>query len=170
MQQKWPQARLTVAGSGPEKDRLQALATELGIAAAVRFAGRIDNANIAPLYASADVMLNPSTADNMPISILEALASGVPVVSTDAGGIPDLVKHGETAMMFPVGDDKAMAAAVLRVLEDDALRHRLRERGIASVARFAWPQVQLLWQSAYWQAAQGGAQHPSPRHEPHLPR
>jgi len=170
VQQKWPQARLTVAGSGPEKDRLQALATELGIAAAVRFAGRIDNAHIAPLYASADVMLNPSTADNMPISILEALASGVPVVSTDAGGIPDLVKHGETAMMFPVGDDKAMAAAVLRVLEDDVLRHRLRERGIASVARFAWPQVQLLWQAAYWQAAQGGARHPSPRREPHLPR
>lgn len=176
VRQTWPQAQLTVAGSGPEKDRLQALAAELGIAAAVRFAGRIDNADIAPLYASADVMLNPSTADNMPISILEALACGVPVVSTDAGGIPDLVKHGETALMVPVGDDKAMAAAVLRVLEDAHLRGRLQEQGIASVARFAWPQVQLLWQSAYWEAAQGGARQSSPQvetpkpHKPHLPR
>ena len=170
VRQQWPQARLTVAGSGPEKQRLQALVLDLGIASSVHFAGRIDNMDIAPLYASADAMLNPSTADNMPISILEALASGVPVVTTDAGGIPDLVKHGETAMVVPVGDDKAMASAVLRVLEDADLRQRLRDCGIEDVARYAWPQVCQAWQSAYSRAATGGVPHPHPRREPHLPR
>ncbi len=156
-----PGARLTVAGTGPERAALQQLAAELGVAAAVRFAGRIDNADIAALYASADLMLNPSKADNMPISILEALASGVPVVSTRAGGIPDMVKHESTALLVPVGDAGAMAAAALRLLNDPALTQRLREAGIAQAARYAWPRVRGQWQAAYWQAAGTGAAAPA---------
>lgn len=150
-------ARLTVAGSGPELGSLQALAGDLGIGDAVQFSGRIDNAEIGRLYASADLMLNPTTADNMPISILEALASGVPVVSTDAGGIPDLVTHERTALLVPVGDPAALAAAALRLLNDAALAARLREAGRADVARYAWPQVRALWQNAYRRAARAGA-------------
>ena len=152
-----PGARLTVAGSGPELAALQALAAQLGVADAVQFSGRIDNARIGALYASADLMLNPTTADNMPISILEALASGVPVVSTDAGGIPDLVTHERTALLVPVGDAAALAAAALRVLDDPALAQRLRAAGSADVARYAWPQVRAQWLAAYRRAAQPGA-------------
>jgi len=156
-----PGARLTVAGTGPERAALQRLTAELGVAAAVRFAGRIDNADIAALYASADVLLNPSRADNMPISILEALASGVPVVSTCAGGIPDMVAHERTALLVPVGDADAMAASALRLLGDPALAQRLREAGIAEAARYAWPRVRGQWQAAYWQAAGKGAAAPA---------
>ena len=165
-----PGARLTVAGSGPELATLQGLAAELGVARAVSFAGRIDNADIAALYAGADIVLNPSTADNMPISILEALASGVPVVSTDAGGIPDLVADGRTALLVPVRDPAAMAQAALSLLDDAALARRIRDAGLNEVARYAWPRVRELWLAAYRRAARAGAPLPTHGHEPRLPR
>ncbi len=156
VRRRFAQARLTVAGSGPERQALQALAAELGLADAVHFAGRIDNADIAALYASADLMLNASTVDNMPISILEALASGVPVVSTRAGGIPHLVEHEATALLVGVGDAEGLAAAALRLLTDRALAARLAERGVHEAARYAWPAVWPLWQRAYRRAAAAG--------------
>lgn len=152
---RWPGARLTVAGSGPERDALQRLSDELGIGASVTFAGRIDNARIGLLYAQADVLLNPSTADNMPISILEALASGVPVVSTDAGGIPDLVRDGETALLVRVGDFAAMADAAARILSDPTLAEGLRRNGLDEVSRYAWPSVRNQWREVYWRAIHG---------------
>ena len=164
---RYPAARLTVAGSGPQRAALLQLAAELGLAEAVHFSGRIDNARIGALYASADCLLNPTTADNMPISILEALASGVPVVSTNAGGIPDLVQHGVTALLVPVGDHAAMAHEALRVLDDAAVASALRRAGLAEVQRFAWPHVKRQWQSAYQRASHArGSVRPSPEPAP----
>ncbi len=150
-----PAARLTVAGTGPELAALQALAGTLGVSAAVHFAGRIDNADMAKLYVGADLVLNPSTADNMPISILEALASGVPVISTDAGGIPDLVQHERTALLVSVGDANAMGQAALRLLDDAGLAQRLHDAGLNDVARYAWPRIREHWLAVYRVAARG---------------
>lgn len=152
VRKRYPPARLTVAGGGPERAALERLSADLGIADAVAFPGRIDNSKIASLYADADCMLNPSTVDNMPISILEALACGVPVVSTRAGGIPDLVEDGVTALLVPIGDPAAMAAAALRVLGDPDCADALREAGWVEARRYAWPRVRLQWQSAYERA------------------
>ena len=99
---RFPAARLTIAGSGPDAS-LQMLASELGISDAVSFAGRLETADMVRLYQSADVVLNPSRADNTPNSVLEALACGVPVVSTNVGGVPFLVQHGVTAWLVPPG-------------------------------------------------------------------
>jgi len=141
-----PAARMTVAGEGPSRASLEQLARELGISDAVTFCGRVANADIPALYASADVCLNPSLADNMPISVLESLASGVPVVSTRVGGIPYLVEHELTALLVEPGDAEAMADAVLRVLRDEALRARLTATGQEAVRHFDWASVrpQLL--------------------------
>ena len=149
----FPGARLTVAGSGLEKERLCELVASLGLEQCVQFSGRIDNADIPALYASADCMLNPSTVDNMPISILEALASGVPVVSTRAGGIPDMVEHEVSAILVPIGDADAMAEQAIRVLGDHACAARLRRNGIAQAARYAWPTVRLQWFETYQRVA-----------------
>ena len=165
-----PSAKLTVAGSGPDLTALRELAARLGLADAVDFAGRIENADIGRLYASADVMLNPSTADNMPISILEALACGVPVVTTSAGGIPDLVEDGRTALLVPVGNHQAMAQAVLRLVADPELKGRLRQQGVQEVARYAWPQVRDQWLSAYRRAASKGGNFSSNGPVPTVPR
>jgi glycosyltransferase involved in cell wall biosynthesis len=157
VRQQWPHASMSVAGSGPELPALQALSAELGLANAVQFVGRVDNAQMASLYAKADLLLNASTVDNMPISILEALASGVPVVSTAAGGIPDLVEDGRTALLVPVGDHPALAAAALRLLGDRELAMQLREAGLQLASQFAWERVRMSWQKLYLQAVQDRA-------------
>jgi len=146
---RFPEARMTVAGSGPEAERLQALAAALGLSGRVHFPGRIDNRDIHALYACADVVLNPSTVDNMPISLLEAFASGVPVVSTDVGGIPYLVRDGENALLVPVGGYQAMADAALAILDDPQFASHLRANGLSTVYAFAWPRVRRLWLETY---------------------
>jgi glycosyltransferase involved in cell wall biosynthesis len=142
-------ARLTVAGSGPQESILKALAADLGVADAVTFCGRIDRDEMAALLRSSHVALNPSLADNMPNSVLEALASGVPVVSTDVGGVPFIVRHDETALLVPPGDAQAMAQAVLRVLGDDALAQRLSAAGLQLVQQFTWEHVGPRWAAVY---------------------
>src|SRR5690606_24493025 len=104
IRQRYPGARLSVAGSGPQEAALRALAGELGIAGAVRFTGRLDPDGIAALYRDADLMLNASIVDNMPNAVLEALASGVPVVSSRVGGVPYMLEHERTGLLVPVGD------------------------------------------------------------------
>ncbi|MBS1188667.1 MAG: glycosyl transferase group 1 [Rhodocyclaceae bacterium] len=146
---RFPAARLTVAGSGPEGPRLRALAAALGLSGQVTFSGRIDNRDIHALYAAADVVVNPSTVDNMPVSLLEAFASGVPVVTTDAGGIPCLAREGENALLVPVGDHQAMADAVLALLDDPEFAARLATAGLSTVSGCAWPRVRPLWLEVY---------------------
>lgn len=145
----FPAARLTIAGSGPDLERLQELVAEAGLQDCVAFPGRIDNIHIPALYASADCMLNPSTVDNMPISILEALACGVPVVSTNAGGIPDIVESGKSAMLVDVGDAESMAANAVHVLGDLRMREQMRAEGVRIVSSYAWPNVRNRWLELY---------------------
>ncbi|WP_137938920.1 glycosyltransferase family 4 protein [Chitinivorax sp. B] len=149
VRQVLPAARLTVAGSGPELANLQQLAEQLTITTAVTFAGRIDNDQMSALYTSADLMLNPSTVDNMPISILEAFASNVPVVTTDVGGVPFIAEHGRTALLVPARDVDAMAGAMLSILQDDAYSEQLTTAGLAEAQRYAWPVVREQWLAAY---------------------
>ncbi len=156
VRQAFAGARLTVAGSGPELVRLRGLTAELGLEDCVDFCGRVDNAAIPALYASADCMLNPSTVDNMPISILESFASGVPVVSTNAGGIPDLVEDGVSGLLVPVGDAAAMAQAALHVLSEPLLAARLREAGLTAAEAYAWPTVRDQWLRVYRSVARSG--------------
>jgi glycosyltransferase involved in cell wall biosynthesis len=141
LRQQLPQARLTLAGSGPEEAALRALVAELGLQDAVHFAGTLDREGVARLYGEADLMLNPSRADNMPNSVLEAMASGVPVVSTSVGGVPFLIQDGRTGLLVPVGDAAAMAAAALRVLSEPGLWPALHLAGLQDVQQYTWPRV-----------------------------
>ncbi len=138
-----------MAGSGPELPYLRSLFGELAVEDCVHFSGRIDNVKIPTLYAAADCLINPSKVDNMPISILEAFASGVPVVSTAAGGIPDMVENGVSGLLVPIGDHEAMARQVLRVLQDGSLAERLRQAGLRQAQKYAWQQVRAQWLDAY---------------------
>ena len=150
VRQSFPEARLTVAGSGPERAALEQLAQELGLRDAVEFAGRVENDDMARLYHASDLMVNPSLADNMPISILEALACGVPVVSTNVGGIPRIVEHGKTALLVPPQHPEAMAAAMLRVLNDQAMAATMRRAGSESVRQYTWENVRLRLFDVYF--------------------
>jgi len=104
-----PNLRLSIAGSGPLKHALQQLVFDLGIEKNVTFTGKLQPEEIANLYQQADIMLNPTTVDNMPNSILEAMASGVAIISTNVGGIPYIVEDNRTALLVNVNDEVAMA-------------------------------------------------------------
>lgn len=138
---RFPEAVLTIAGSGPEEGALRALVAELGLQDAVHFAGILDRAGVAALYQQADLLLNPSLADNMPNSVLEAMASGVPVVSTAVGGVPYMLRDGETGLLVPPQQPELLAAAATRALAEPGLWQRLSNAALAEVQRYTWPQV-----------------------------
>lgn len=144
-----PGITLKIAGSGPQLAELQNLVSELGLKGCVFFLGRLERSEIVSLYQSADVMLNPSLVDNMPNSILEALACGVPVVSTNVGGVPYLVEDGKTALLVEPQQSDEMALAVSRLYAEPSLNANLREAGVKMVVRFAWPVVKDEWLSLY---------------------
>jgi L-malate glycosyltransferase len=149
VREKRPAVRMTVAGDGPEREMLVAMAQQLGIAQYVKFTGRLENNLIAELYREADVLLNSSLHDNMPISILEALASGVPVVSTNVCGIPFVVEHKKTAILVPPGDSVAMAHAVLDLLDNPSFAAQLIRDGWNLVQQYAWSHVRLRLLEVY---------------------
>lgn len=151
-----PDARLTIAGSGPQEAELRMLVLQLGLQGSVHFAGRLDPDAMAALYRECDLSLNPSLVDNMPNSILEALACGVPVVSTDVGGVPFMVEHERTALLVPPRDPEKMAAAVLCLLGDAALRQAMVDAGREEVQRYTWPRIAPRLAAVY-RAAQAGA-------------
>jgi N-acetyl-alpha-D-glucosaminyl L-malate synthase BshA len=110
-------AVLLMVGEGPERASAQALARRLGIYDHVRFLGRQDR--IEEFTGVADVFLLPSELESFGLSALEALACGVPVVGSDAGGLPEVVKHSESGFLLPVGDIDGMAARTIEILKDD---------------------------------------------------
>ena len=152
IKQAFPAAKFTLAGSGPERQMLEELACRLGLADVVTFTGRVDNEGMAALYQSADIMINPSLVDNMPISLLEALASSVPVVSTDVGGVPFMVEHEKTALLVPPQNPEAMANAVLALLNDPAKAAQLSKAGVEAVQHYTWPNVRDRLLHVYKQA------------------
>lgn len=149
IRQEHPHARLTIAGTGPQRSELETLARALCVDDAVTFCGRVENSDMPALYQTTDIAINPSLVDNMPISILEALASGVPVVSTNVGGVPFLVADGKTALLVPARDPAQMANAVLRILSDASLRQSLAHAGLAHARQFGWESVRDKLFSAY---------------------
>ncbi|ENO90597.1 glycosyltransferase family 4 protein [Thauera linaloolentis] len=152
-----PAARMSVAGSGPLREELGELAVALGIAAKVSFTGRLDRDQMAALYREADLSLNPSHVDNMPNSVLESLACGVPVVSTNVGGVPFIVDNERTALLVPARDHVAMGQAALRILTDAMCATRLRTAGLAEVQHYRWEAVRDVLLAAYRDALPASA-------------
>jgi glycosyltransferase involved in cell wall biosynthesis len=156
VQQELPEARLVIAGDGSQRRVLEGLVASLGLRD-VTFTGRIPPEVMAGLYGEADVYLNAPTIDNMPLSIIEAFAAGLPVATTDAGGIPFIVAHGETGFVVPVGDAPALATAALRLVREAGLGARLaRNARVAFLARYVWGSVSASWERLYDDLAKRG--------------
>lgn len=147
-----PDATLTIAGSGPQAQSLLELSETLGLSGAVFFAGRLDRDAMAQAYRKADIALNPSLVDNMPNSVLEALASGIPIVSTNVGGVPFVVISEQTALLVPAKSPEEMAKAILRLMDDSALSTKLIDNGLAEVQKYTWQQVWPVLADVYGKA------------------
>lgn len=143
-----PEACLTVAGDGSRRASLEQLAGELKLRN-VEFTGQIEQGEIFGQYDAADIYLNGSEIDNQPLSLLEAFACGLPVVTTNAGGIPDMVKHERTGLLVECGDYEALAREALRLLADPALAERITSAARAECRRYSWEAVRAQWLELY---------------------
>jgi L-malate glycosyltransferase len=155
IQKRFPEAGLTLAGNGSLRAELERLGRELGLRR-LTFAGRITPERMPALYDEADIFLNSSEIDNMPVSIIEAFAAGLPVVTTDAGGIPFMVTDGETGFLTARGDYEAMAARAVRLLEDAETASRLARNAHLECRKYSWAAVRDEWLKLYAEAARAG--------------
>jgi glycosyltransferase involved in cell wall biosynthesis len=149
VQQEYPDAKITVAGFGSQREHLEALAGELELRNIV-FVGRVPSNEMPAYYDKADIFLNASNIDNMPLSILDAFAAGTPVVTTNAGGIPYMVRDGDTGFLVQCEDCEGMATAALRLLRDDALATKVGDAARREcLTRYTWPVVRAEWEDLY---------------------
>lgn len=145
-----PRALLRVGGNG-EVDRLKAEVERLNLSDSVEVMGWVSGEARMAAYASADVYCLPSYAEGQPISVLEAMASGLPVVSTDVDGIPDSIIEGQTGYMVKPGDRPALGEALVRLLRDPWLRDAFGGAGRARVldtfdAEVVSAQLRRIWE------------------------
>lgn len=120
-----PRAHLVLVGWGPQEEELRALAKELRVDHRVTFAGK--RLDVGEILATLDVFAFSSVHEGQGIAILEAMAAGVPVVTTNVDGIPDMVRHEASGLLVPPRDPEAIVAAVMRVLTDEALVEKITD-------------------------------------------
>lgn len=124
-----------IVGSGPDRSRVEQELSSLGLGGRVRVLG--ERQDVRTLLADSDVFVLSSRSEGLPVSVLEAMAAGLPVVASDVGGLRELVVEGETGLLVPPADPEALAAALQGLLADRALRRRLGAAGRARAeARF----------------------------------
>jgi glycosyltransferase involved in cell wall biosynthesis len=143
-----PDARLTVAGYGSEERSLRRLAGTL-VGDGVQFVGKVEPERMPALYEEADVFVNASVVDNQPVSIIEALSAGLPVVSTPTGDIRFMLQDGDAGVLVPPDDPPAMAHALLALWRDPDRARHLARRARCDVAKYTWPAVRDQWAEAY---------------------
>ena len=141
-------SNLVMVGDGPDRSEAEEEAKNLGVEKRVHFLGKIDM--VAPLLAAADLFLLPSTRESFGLSALAALATGVPVVGTNAGGIPEVVRDGETGILCGVGDVDGMARASLSILSDHQKWKAMSELGVKDAReRFSLDEIVSKYEHLY---------------------
>jgi N-acetyl-alpha-D-glucosaminyl L-malate synthase BshA len=140
-------ATLVLVGDGPDREVAQQEADRLGVKRDVRFVGRVDD--VGELLQRADVFLLPSETESFGLAALEAMACGVPVIASRAGGLPEVVRDGETGFLVGVGDVDTMTARTLEMLRDPARHRRMREAAVAQALQFTADRIVPQYEKVY---------------------
>lgn len=140
--------RLILKGEGPEKEKMQGLVRSLGLDGAVEFMGKTTYADVPQDYRSADIFITASVSDGTPVSLLEAMASGLPCIATAVGGIPEWITDGENGVLIPPQNPEALAGSITRLATSPELRSALGARARKTVV-----------EAADWQAYMAKAEH-----------
>ena len=148
IQTAFPAASLTIVGQGTQEPELKHLAQALTLRN-VRFIGAVEPAAMPDLYDSHSVFLNSSLVDNQPMSVLEAMASGLPVISTPVGDIPNMLQGDELGTLVPIGDPAAMAMAATMLLEQSERAALMAQRAKESLIQYDWSKVGPAWGETY---------------------
>jgi glycosyltransferase involved in cell wall biosynthesis len=148
VQKEFPEARLDLVGQGPQEQEIRKLVRKLNLTN-VNFAGVASRQEIGRFYDSADIFINASCLDNMPVSIMEAFASGMPVVSTAPEGMRYLIQHERTGLLSQPGDATALARNVVRLLRDSELSLRIASQAHAESRSYCWTEARAKWLAIY---------------------
>jgi N-acetyl-alpha-D-glucosaminyl L-malate synthase BshA len=140
-------ATLVLVGDGPDRDATEHQVDELGLRKDVRFLGKVED--VGDVLRGADLFLLPSATESFGLAALEAMACGVPVIASAAGGIPDVVEDGKTGFLAPPGDVTTMAQRALGVLEDPALHERLKRNAAARALEFSADRIVPRYEKLY---------------------
>jgi glycosyltransferase involved in cell wall biosynthesis len=150
-----PDAKLVIAGSGREEDNLSRQIKDLDAANSVFMMGKLPKERVAQLMAAANVFVLPSKIESFGLTLLEASAAGVPVVCANAGGIPEVFQDGFNALLYPPGDDDAMAKAIIRVIQDKELAKRMSANAVDTANKFTWERTAEQTLQVYKEVLQG---------------
>lgn len=145
---KYPDATLSIVGAGSQESELKRLCETLNIRE-IYFLGAIKPAEMPSVYDNADIFLNSSLIDNQPLSILEAMASGLPIISTGVGDIANMLEDGVTGMIVQERDPAAMAAAAGLFLEQPDRARSMAARAYEQLDRYSWNRVRGQWSVLY---------------------
>lgn len=148
IQAKYSEASLTIAHDGYCRPALEELAQKLKLRH-IYFIGKVSQEKIPDLYDEADIYLMSPNIDNMPGTLLECFASGLPIVATAVGGIPYIAKDRESALLVPANDHEALAARAMELLEHPDLVERLTQQGLREVEKYHWKPVRDQWTALY---------------------
>lgn len=146
IREKMP-VKLLLIGDGPDRSRVQQLCQELGTCDSVIMLGKLKQPE--EVMAVADLYIQASEHESFGLSALEAMATGIPVVSTNAGGIPEVVEHGVSGLLCEVGDHKALAAHCLEIFKDEQTYHRFKEAAIAKSKQFDTESILPIYENLY---------------------
>ena len=138
VRERFSEAELSIAGTGSEEQRLRNLCAEWKLQG-VTFHGHVPPKKLPTFYAAHDIFVNSSNADNFPGALVEAACSGLPIVTTCAGGIPDMFRDHETGILVELNDHKKLAAAVIELVEHPETAERLAESARSWAEQFSWP-------------------------------
>lgn len=154
----FPEATLTMYGPDKGDGSLQEtkhIAENLGISDRVVFAGQIPKTDVQEKLSDHSIFINTTNVDNTPVSVIEAMAAKLAIVSTDVGGIPDLLEHQRTALLVPPNDADAMAEAVIRILTEDGLVERLSVNARREAEKYSWDIVIPQWEQLFDEVIKG---------------
>jgi glycosyltransferase involved in cell wall biosynthesis len=148
VKKQYPDARLALVGGGPLENEIRRLVADLKLSG-VDFTGVASRSNIGKYYDDADIFINASWLDNMPVSVIEAFGCGTPVVTTSPESMPYLVEDERTGLLSAVGDEKALAANVIRLLREPELAARLAQNAYEESRKYTWAVVRGQWVDVY---------------------
>jgi len=138
---RWPEIIFEILGDGPEGERLKELARKLGIENNVEFRGRISEPATHDFFARSTVFVLNTNYEGLPHSILNAMACGLPVITTPVGGNPEVVQGGVNGLLAPYNDESAWQEAIERLLVDEALQQKFIENGKKTLENFRWEKL-----------------------------